>query len=227
MSVNVSSATLDRHTEELDGYPPIEIIRDLFGGASKVANLIRYSPTSLDDLFGQLQQVESIGGPNFHGIQLNAAWPDRNAVQQWTATRLHLPHHFTILECGPESFAATEGCPHKFAEKVREYKGAIHYVVLDPVGRTDAAFDPEFVLKHLRALHAEPGEIGYVVDGGFTSKTLIELASPILKEFPRVSIQAGSRLRTKHDGTTVLNDDLVGDFVPAAYELMRQYRLSA
>lgn len=79
-----------------------------------------------------------------------------------------------------------------------EYAEVVDYVLLDHSGGHGKPFNPECAHNYLRELKTKNPGIMLGVAGGL-SPTTLNLVKPLIREFPNLSIDAESNLRTHTD----------------------------
>lgn len=176
-------------------YPAINKIAGIFPKHPLVLNLIHYNTGEKETLGDQLVDMMEFGGANLHGFQLNIAWPSPEILAKY---RKSFPSKKIVLQIGEHALTMVNHSPKRLAAKVTEYGGIIDYVLLDPSGGHGKPFEPERAQDYLLALKTQNPETGLGVAGGLSPRTL-NLVEPLAKEFPNLSIDAESRLRTQAD----------------------------
>ena len=173
-------------------YPVFDQIKDIFQDNENCLNLIHYNTKDVSLLLSQMVEVTAKAGPNFHGFQLNIAWPDLLVLEGYR----HLnPGKVIVLQIGSGAFNQVSNSPTQLAQKVRHYIGLVDYVLLDPSGGLGQPFSPESIRDYLYELKKFEGQIGIGVAGGLSPSTL-HLLQPLLEEYPNISIDAEGKLRT-------------------------------
>ncbi len=177
-------------------YPTLENIGGIFQDDPRALNLIHFNTKDPSLLFEQMVKARSLAGPHCHGFQLNVAWPDPKILRRFYMMR---SGPTIVLQVGGHAFACVNDSPRKLADKIaQEYAKYIDYVLLDPSGGLGRPFDTEVLRGYLRALDAKGLPLGLGVAGGLSADTL-HLVTPLLDEFPDLSIDAEGRLRDKDD----------------------------
>lgn len=172
-------------------YPKVDTIRKIFSADENCLNLVHYNTKATFNLCQQLIDVTNMSGSNFHGFQLNIAWPSMKELELYKS--LH-PEKQIVLQIGAHAFDIVEHQPAHLAKKIKHYEGLIDYILLDPSGGLGKPFDPAIAKDYLYELQKFES-IGLGVAGGL-SPTTIELLEPLVKTYPDLSIDAEGRLRT-------------------------------
>lgn len=177
-------------------YPVVEEITEIFPNHPLALNLIHYNTKEPETLFGQLVKMTMLGGLNLHGLQLNIAWPSPTILKKY---RSNYPNMQIVLQIGRRAFEMIGDSPKQLATKVtKEYIGLADYVLLDPSGGYGKPLDTRCVRNYLKALKEKNLEMGLGVAGGLSPATL-NLVKPLVKDFPKLSIDAEGRLRSQND----------------------------
>jgi len=193
-------------------YPNRLEIEYIFSDNPLALNLVHYNTKNPETLVGQMCTVSGpLGGPHFHGFQLNLAWPNPDMIAGW---RKHF-EGIIVFQIGGHAFEVVDHSPQKLAEKVAEYKGLVQYLLFDPSGGKGQPFDTEQARAYLRALADKDLGIGLGVAGGLSAETM-HLVEPLVEEFPDLSIDAEGRIRDEDDD---LDLEKARRYVSAALEM--------
>lgn len=184
-------------------YPRVQDISGIFAQNEGVLNLIHYSTDNHHEnphfLIDELIQMSQLGGPFFHGFQLNIAWPSSRAIAEF---RKHVVmNKVIVLQIGGKALkkdGVVDYSPQELAEKVSWYEHIVDYVLLDPSGGYGVPFDTEKARAYLKAIQAANLNLGLGVAGGL-SPTTLHLVEPLLSDFPELSWDAEGRLRDEQD----------------------------
>jgi len=195
-------------------YPEMDRIANIFPIDLVALNLIHYHTKEEDTLGVQLIAMTEFGGVNFHGFQLNIAWPSLQVLTQY---RKLYPSKQIVLQVGRHAFKMVGDSPERLAKKVAEYDGVTDYVLLDPSGGRGKSLDQERMQDYLRALTALNLEMGLGVAGGLGPDTL-HLVELLAKEFPDLSTDAEGLLRDKKDR---LNTGKAKQYVAKTLEIFK------
>ena len=176
-------------------YPAMDKIARIFPKHPGALNLIHYNTKEKETLGEQLVAMTEFGGANMHGFQLNIAWPALDVLAEYKKA---YPAKQIVLQVGGHAFEMVNNSPEQLAEQVAEYDEVAEYVLLDPSGGYGKPFNSERAREYLLALREKNLRIGLGVAGGL-SPTTLNLVEPLVREFPDLSIDAESRLRTPED----------------------------
>jgi hypothetical protein len=197
VGVLMSSKTLAGQRNSHPGrYPRREAVAGIFVSETRVLNLVHYHPEDPTTLVDDAQRIVTLAGPRLDGFQFNTPWPDPSRI---AAIRHMFPELFIVLQVGPAAMERISlirnGCMKEFTLALARYGPSIDAVLIDPSGGTGTLFDPQEAARWLRAAREVPGlEIG--VAGGLGPHTA-HLVKPLIKEFPKLNIDAEGRLRTQ------------------------------
>ena len=208
VGVLASHKTINGERQSLPCRCPSELqMRSIFVDDPRVLNLVHFNTKEPHLLYEQLMDVRGFAMTLCHGFQLNMVWPSPEAIKK---VKAKWKECVIVLQAGADAFDVIGNDPKVLADKIeREYKGLIDHVLLDASGGLGKPLDAEVLRGYLRAITAKNLPIGLGVAGGLSPSTL-GLVEPLIKEFPRVSIDAEGRLRDKTDH---LDLTLAHDFV--------------
>jgi len=176
-------------------YPKIKKVAQLFPDSPRSVNLIHYNTKEPESLLSQLFLLTDIGGKNLHGFQLNMTWPETSDLEKYLERYGGMR---IVLQISNKAFKVVGNSPRALARKVSEYENLITDILLDLSGGKGELTEPEFFREHLRAIRTRCPDIGLGIAGGFAPDTVL-FVSPLLDEFPDLSIDAEGRLRNKND----------------------------
>jgi len=187
-----SSKTLDDEKNKWPGrYPLRENIASIFQDNQQCLNLIHYSTDDPSTLLWQLRNLRQFGGKYLDGFQLNMLWPPTADLGGYLAL---YPDTNIVLQIGKKAFQTMNNSPANLAKMCKKYRDFIDYILLDPSGGLGQAFDPKIARDYLTALQ-DLNICGFGVAGGLCVQTL-NLVDELLVDFPHLSIDAESKLRT-------------------------------
>lgn len=190
-------------------------IRDLFLDDRRVVNLVHYSTEEgqEDSLLSDMLKIHELAGPNFHGLQLNVAWPPWKALSEYRY-RVGESCRRIVLQVSQKAVEMAGGTPERVAEKVCLYIGLIDDVLLDPSGGQGKPFGINHAREFLSAVAYGWG-IGLGIAGGLGPDSL-DLVEPLIQEFPDLNIDAQGRLRNAEND---LDPNLVSAYLTKALQL--------
>ena len=194
--------------------PPPDAIAGIFSDDPRCLNLVHYRPRPGVNLADALTRAQQVGGPNCHGVQINATrgapWPDPSSLIEYK-NRSH-PRRI-VLQAGREAMASVGGDPSLLAQRCAEYAGIVTDVLVDASEGLGIPLDAGRTVRYLEAIAATAPDLGLVVAGGLYASNVAELLSPLLPKWASVSIDAEGRLRDANDR---LNVAAVNDYLDSA-----------
>jgi hypothetical protein len=199
--VLLSNALLDGGTSDAPGRCPSPgSISGIFSNDSRCLNLVHYRPRAEANLTDVLARAMAIGGPNCHGVQINATrgapWPDPLALQEF---RDRCQPRRIVLQVGGEAMKAADSRPDEIARRCAPYEGIVTDVLVDASEGMGVPLDAQRTIHYLTPIAEAAPSIGLVVAGGLCADNLDALLSPLLPEWAEVSIDAEGRLRDSDD----------------------------
>ena len=232
--VLLSNALLSGQSSDAPGRcPPPDAIAGIFSGDPRCLNLVHYRPRPGTDLVEALTQATAIGGPNCHGLQINATrgapWPDPQALREY---RDRCQPKRIVLQVGGEAMGLAEGRPREMrdgaegegsgdpgapfparapgprpqdeiARRCAAYEGIITDALIDASEGMGVPLDATRSAAYLSAVAEAAPTLGLVVAGGLHAGNLASLLSPLLPRWSHVSIDAEGRLRDAQDRLSI------------------------
>ena len=117
--------------------PPTEAIAGIFSDDPRCVNLVHYRPQPGANLADALARASKVGGPNCHGVQINATrgvpWPNPAALVEY-AGRGVIRNASSCKWAGREAMASVDGDPDRLALRCAEYVGIVTDVLVDALG---------------------------------------------------------------------------------------------
>jgi len=213
VGVLASQNTISGHSNrQVNRYPKIGDIIDIFPEHPQVLNLLHYNTKELSTLYEQLVEIMKLGIKNLHGFQLNILPPDPAELRKF---RSLYPEMQIVLQIGSLTFQEIGNSPDRLATYVSRYKGVVEYILLDTSRGTGSPLDTEEIGKYLAVLSEKKLGMGVVVAGGLSSTTL-NLIEPLIRKSPRLSFDAEGRLRDENDS---LDISLAGEYLYKALKI--------
>ena len=180
--------------------PHPDAIAGIFSDDPRCLNLIHYRPQPGSNLAVALTRASEVGGPNCHGVQINATrgvpWPDPAALVEYLERSQPCR---IVLQAGREAMASVAGDPARLAQRCAEYAGIVTDVLVDASEGLGLPLDAARSAQYLEALSDAAPDLGLVVAGGLHAGNIDELLSPLLPRWANVSIDAEGRLRDADD----------------------------
>lgn len=180
--------------------PTPDVIAGIFSDDPRCLNLVHYRPRPGVNLADALVRATEIGGPNCHGVQINATrgapWPDPSSLIEYKGCSQ--PRRI-VLQAGREAMASVDGDPSRLAQRCAEYTGIVTDVLVDASEGLGIPLDAGRSIRYLEAVATAAPDLGLVVAGGLCAANVAELLSPLLPKWAGVSIDAEGRLRDAND----------------------------
>ena len=180
--------------------PPPDTIASIFSDDPRCLNLIHYRPQPGVDVADALTRASEAGGPQCHGVQINATrgapWPGADALETY---RERCRPSRIVFQAGREAMESVNHQPEDLARRCAEYSGVVTDVLVDASEGLGIPLDAHRSVHYLEALRSEAPELGLVVAGGLHSGNISDLLSPLLPQWATVSIDAEGRLRDPDD----------------------------
>lgn len=184
--------------------PDPKLICDLFRSDKQVLNLVHYSTqegqenSMVNDMI-KIHEFVGHQNPNFHGFQLNLAWPDVDLfdsqyLSDYQKNAFRPCRDWLVLQIGQKAVEMAGGTPRGVADKLYHYVGTVDGILLDPSGGLGKPFDTERAREFLSEIAERGWNLGLGVAGGLGPDSL-DLVEPLVSEFPDLSIDAQGRLR--------------------------------
>src|SRR3989344_4760884 len=173
-------------------FPAKEAIVDIFT-SDDVYNCLHYADYDhKSDLGNTLARAISHGGIGINAMQLDMIWPDPGQVAHGVHTsRRHIE---VILQVGKNAIEEANDDPRVVVQRLEDYEGVIHRVLLDKSMGRGLGMDATALLPFARALKERFPDLGLTVAGGLGPNTMY-LVEPLVSEFPDLSIDAQGKLR--------------------------------
>lgn len=197
--------------KESNRYPRTKNISGIFTSHPLALNLIHYHTKKTETLCEQLSSLAILGGKNFHGFQLNFAWPPISELEKY---RSICQDNIIVMVITPQAFEDIGNYPQVLVSRIEDYKGLVDYVLLDMSGGRGITLNTEYMRKYVETIYNENLDMGIGVAGGLCSDTLY-LVEPLIKEFQDISIDAEGKLRNHDDS---LNLDFTKSYL---YDALR------
>ena len=199
--VLLSNALLSGQTSDAPNRcPPPGAIASIFSDDPRCLNLVHYRPRPGANLADALVQATEVGGPNCHGVQINATrgapWPEPAALTEY---RHRSAPQRIVLQAGREAMASVDGDPTRLARRCAEYTGIVTDVLVDASEGLGIPLDAIRSARYLEAMASAAPDLDLVVAGGLSAGNIAELLSPLLPQWADVSIDAEGRLRDGED----------------------------
>ena len=217
--VLLSNALLSGESSDAPNRCPLpDAIAGIFSDDPRCLNLVHYRPQPGANLADALARAHEVGGPNCHGVQINATrgapWPEPAALIEY---RQRSQPQRIVLQAGREAMASVDGDAVSLSQRCAEYAGIVTDVLVDASEGLGRPLDAAASARYLAAIADAAPDLGLVVAGGLCADNIGELLSPLLPEWAGVSIDAEGRLR---DGDDVLDVGEAVAYLREAVELL-------
>jgi hypothetical protein len=191
-------------------------IAGLFPDDERAVNLVHFSTEEGQEnsVLADMFKIHELAGPNFHGFQLNVAWPQ---IDQMDDYRQAVGWNYRIvLQLGQKAVEMAGGTTRGVMDMLYHYASVVDDVLLDPSGGLGRPFDTERTLELLSAIAEQGWDIGLGVAGGLGPDSL-NLVEPLIARFPNLSIDAQGRLRNAENE---LDPELVSAYLNKALQTL-------
>ncbi len=198
--------------------PPPDAIAGIFSNDPRCLNLVHYRPRAGANLADALTQATASGGPNCHGVQINATrgapWPEPASLDEYRR-RAH-PRRI-VLQAGREAMASVSNNPDELAQRCANYAGIATDILIDASEGLGRPLNPTTTARYLTAIANAAPTLALATAGGLQANNLPTLLSPILPEWGHVSIDAEGQLRDDNDR---LNVAAAADYLATAMGML-------
>lgn len=218
VGVMMSRKTLDGIPSKWTSvFPEKERVARIFIRHPRVLNVLHYAEYDGIDVLAHLIQVQRYGGAHLHAIQLDMIWP---ASEELKAFRDEYPEVSLILQIGETALERLEGRPERVIEQLARYGKTIDTVLMDlSMGRGRPLLSG-VLAKYLGEITLAFPHLRLAVAGGLGPDTT-HLVRPLLEEFPELSVDAQSKLRTSGNAAEPIEWERADEYVERMVELIR------
>ncbi|KKS13620.1 MAG: hypothetical protein UU70_C0012G0005 [Candidatus Yanofskybacteria bacterium GW2011_GWA1_41_6] len=206
-------------TKWTKAFPPKESIADIFY-SDDTYNCLHYADYKDYSirLWENLSHVISYGGIGIHALQLDMIWPNPNAI--WHSVHSSRKQLEVILQLNTNALAEVGDNPEALVNRLAEYEGIVHRVLLDKSMGRGLGMDVNFLRPFLYALSTKTPWLSLGVAGGLGPKTM-HLLGTLPKDFPNLSIDAQGQLRPSGSALDPIDWDMARDYVVQALTIFR------
>lgn len=196
-------------------FPPKELVANILSHPAAY-NCLHYADYDGENVRENLTEAIYWGGPGLCALQLDMVWPDPRDV-------LDALFHNTsdadiILQVNSVAMERVGGRPEDVVAKLAEYRGVVSRILLDRSMGRGLGMDAGALLSFVRAIAGEYPDLGIGVAGGLGPGT-VQLAAPILREFPEVSIDAQGKLRPSGSALDPIDWNMAEIYLREAFAL--------
>lgn len=197
-------------------FPPKERIASIFS-SDETYNCLHYVDYDNNpDLWESLAEAISYGGIGIHALQLDMIWPDPGQVVNSVHTSRKQIE--VILQIGKNAFEEVNNDPRAVVEKLGDYEGVIHRVLLDKSMGKGLDMDVDGLIPFAQAIRKSFPALGIGAAGGLGPKT-IQLVEPLVTVLFDLSIDAQGRLRPSGNALDPIDWNMAGDYLVKALQL--------
>ena len=199
-----------------NAFPPKDMIASIFQ-SDDTLNCLHYADYENNpDLSHNLAKAIGYGGVGIHAVQLDMIWPAPEEI----ANGVHFSRKYVeiILQIGGKALEKIGNDPAAVVEKLREYDGLIHRILLDKSGGKGLGMDAAGLLPYAHSIQDAFPNIGIGAAGGLGPDTL-NIIAPLIKEFPDLSFDAQGKLRPSGDALDPIDWYLAAKYLQRALKL--------
>lgn len=198
-------------------FPPKEKIAGIFA-SNQVYNCLHYADYDKNPgLAKSLAEALSYGGTAIHALQLDMIWPDPDQIANGIlASGKQIE---VILQIGKNALEEVGNDPQMFVNRLIDYKGAIHRVLLDKSMGKGLGMDANVLIPFANALKDSFPELGIGAAGGLGPDTM-HLVEPLARAFPDLSIDAQGRLRPSGSALDPIDWGMAESYLIKALQLL-------
>ncbi|MES2985964.1 MAG: hypothetical protein V4686_02450 [Patescibacteria group bacterium] len=217
VGVMMSYKTLNKtETKWSKAFPANDDIRHIFQ-SSETMNCLHYADYEGVDVWRNLAKAIEFGGYLIDALQLDMVWPDPVAISTAVHTSRKFPE--VILQIGKNAMEEAGNDPAQVVERLQDYNGIIHHVLLDKSMGRGLGMDAVGLLPYARAIRDAYPDLGLAVAGGLGPNTM-GLVKPLLEEFPHISIDAQGQLRPSGNALDPIDWDMAEKYIVNALALL-------
>ena len=199
-----------------NAFPAKESIASIFS-SDKVYNCLHYADYDNNpDLWKSLAMAISYGGIGIHALQLDMIWPEPGEIANGVHTSRKQIE--VILQIGKNALEEVGNDPQKVVERLSDYEGVIHRVLLDKSMGKGLGMDADGLIPFAQAIRESFPILGIGAAGGLGPET-IQLVEPLVAVFPDLSIDAQGRLRPSGNALDPIDWSMAGNYLVKAHRL--------
>jgi hypothetical protein len=199
-----------------NAFPPKKTIADIFS-LDDVYNCLHYADYDNNpDLWKSLAKAISYGGIGIHALQLDMIWPDPCQIVHGVHTSRKKIE--VILQVGKNALEKVDNDPQAVVERLSDYDGTIHRVLLDKSMGKGLGMDADSLIPFAQAIRENFPTLGIGVAGGLGPETT-QLVEPLIAEFPDLSIDAQGRLRPSGNALDPINWNMAEKYLVKSLQL--------
>lgn len=201
-----------------NAFPSKERIASIFS-SDEGYNCLHYADYDNNpDLWKNIATAISFGGTDIHALQLDMIWPDPGEVAHGVHTSRKQIE--VILQIGKNALEEVNNDPQRVVERLGDYEGVIHRVLLDKSMGKGLGMDANGLIPFAQAIKESFPTLGIGAAGGLGPET-IQLVAPLVTAFPDLSIDAQGRLRPSGNAIDPIDWSMAGNYLIKAQELFQ------
>lgn len=204
-------------TKWTNAFPPKETIAHIFS-SNETMNCLHYADYTDSDVAESLTQAIGWGGFGINSLQLDMIWPNpehvANAVK---ASHMEIE---VILQVGRNAIEQTNNSPNEVVERLKDYEGVIHYVLLDKSMGQGLGMNAKGLIPFAHAIRENFPNLGIAAAGGLGPES-IQLVGPLYREFPDISIDAQGKLRPSGSALDPIDWDMAETYLVKALQFLK------
>ncbi len=196
-------------------WPQKEEVGSIFVEHSRAFNTLHYADYDDTTYLEHLLDAVHWGGKNLHALQLDMVWPRSGMIR--LLRELH-PELKIVLQVNANALAQMDDKPTLVTQQLARYGESVDYALLDKSHGKGLGMDAEGLLPFAMAIAENLPNMGIAVAGGLGPDTM-DLVLPIVREFPRVSIDAQGRLRPSGNAMDPIDWNMADRYLERAVEV--------
>jgi hypothetical protein len=202
-------------------FPKKEDISEIFVPHPVLMNTLHYADYTGTDIASSLEQATLYGNPFMNALQLDMIWPDPEIIREYKEKH---PNIEIVLQTGRDALEIIQKDPERFVKKIDAYGDALDFILLDCSMGKGRGMNASFLARFVRALTEAKPMIGIAAAGGLGPDS-IHLVEPLIREFPRLSIDAQGQMRSSGNTMDPIEWDRVEIYLEKAIALFRKHKL--
>ena len=211
-------------TKWAKAWPPKEAIADIFVQREGVLNVLHYADYDGETTANDLIEAIQWAGPGVDAVQLDMIWPSLQMLEDVKKSVFGQRVKF-ILQVNEKAIEQCDGNPAKVAEQLTHYRriNCLDYALFDLSMGKGKPLEATRLMSHIwKSIEATP-DLAVAVAGGL-GPTSMDLAAPIIRDLPDVSLDAQSKLRPSGSALDPIDWSSAAVYLREAANLIKQAR---
>ena len=154
-------------------------------------NILHFTPLEGCSLYDHMCLAYEAAGPNVHGFQLNAPWPNVDTLARFKSVFRGV----ITIPLQPDALDVVGRNPTAIVQRLKDYDGIADYTLIDASAGYGQELDVAFTLECYDAIRTLMPDLGLVVAGGLCAENAEAKLTPILERF-EVGTDMEGRVRT-------------------------------